>query len=126
MHLTQITTEASGLGTHLIVDLHHASRLDDLEHVEGVLRKCVQSVAATLLQLHVHRFPTNAGVSAVAVLAESHMSLHTWPEKAFAAFDAFTCGMSDPALCLPVLSNGFKPGFVNYSRIARGQFNGPT
>ena len=63
-------------GVHLIVDLHGAERLDDIEHIEATLRRCVGAARATLLHIHVHHFQPN-GVSGVAVLAESHISIHT-------------------------------------------------
>ncbi len=66
-------------GTHLIVDLWEAERLDDLAHVEAALRDCVEAAGATLLHVHLHRFTPHRGISGVAVLAESHISIHTWP-----------------------------------------------
>src|SRR5262245_36856448 len=73
-------------GAHLIIDLYGATRLDDIEHIETTLRRCVEAASATLLHIHLHRFEPN-GVSGVAVLAESHISIHTWPEAGYAALD---------------------------------------
>jgi len=56
------------------------------------LRRCVDASFATLLHLHCHQFSDSGGLSAVAVLAESHITVHTWPERDFAAFDVFMCG----------------------------------
>jgi S-adenosylmethionine decarboxylase len=58
-------------GTHLIVDLWGAERLDDLAHVEATLRDAVTAAKATLLHIHLHHFTPNQGISGVAVLAES-------------------------------------------------------
>ena len=66
-------------GVHLIIDLHGAKGLDDIDLVEATLRRCVDAARATLLHIHVHHFQPN-GISGVAVLAESHISIHTWPE----------------------------------------------
>ena len=82
-------------GVHLIIDLHGAERLDDLEHIETTLRRCVEASRATLLHIHLHHFQPN-GVSGVAVLAESHISIHTWPDANYAALDVFMCGSADP------------------------------
>ena len=90
-------------GTHLIIDLVRAERLDDLEHIEATLRRCVEVAGATLLHIHLHHFTPNGGVSGVAVLAESHISVHTWPESGFAAFDVFMCGDADPHKAVDVL-----------------------
>ncbi len=107
-------------GTHLIIDLWQAERLDDIEHVEETLREAVEAAGATLLRLDVHRFPDNDGMSGVATLAESHMSIHTWPECGYAALDIFMCGNSDPYKAIPILKRAFKPGNMQLSEIKRG------
>ena len=75
-------------GVHLIVDLHGAEGLDDIDLIEATLRRCVDAAQATLLHIHLHHFHPN-GVSGVAVLAESHISIHTWPDSRYAALDLF-------------------------------------
>src|SRR5262245_45993035 len=67
-------------GVHLIVDLYEAEGLADIDLIETALRKCVAAANATLLHIHLHHFEPNGGVSGVAVLAESHISIHSWPE----------------------------------------------
>ena len=57
-------------GTHLIVDLFGATRLDDLVHIEKTLKRCIEVAGATLLHIHLHHFTPNGGVSGVAVLSE--------------------------------------------------------
>ena len=81
-----------------------ARRLDDIAFIETTLRQAVQLSGATLLHIHLHHFTPNAGVSGVAVLAESHISIHTWPERQYAALDVFMCGDADPyrAIAVPV------------------------
>jgi S-adenosylmethionine decarboxylase len=107
-------------GVHLIIDLHGAQRLDDIEHIEATLRRCVEAARATLLHIHVHHFQPN-GVSGVAVLAESHISIHTWPDAGYAALDVFMCGSADPDACIPVLREAFSAKRVGVSEILRGQ-----
>ena len=107
-------------GTHLIIDLHGAKRLDDIEHIEATLRHCVDAACATLLHIHLHHFHPN-GVSGVAVLAESHISIHTWPEVGYAALDVFMCGSADPDKCIPVLREAFSAKRVGVSELLRGQ-----
>lgn len=107
-------------GAHLIVDLYGAERLNDIDHVEATLRKCVAASGATLLHIHLHHFqPT--GVSGVAVLAESHISIHTWPDAGYAALDVFMCGNANPDACVPVLREAFKARRVAVSELLRGQ-----
>ena len=107
-------------GAHLIVDLYGAQRLDDIEHIEATLRCCVDASGATLLHIHLHRFEPN-GVSGVAVLAESHISIHTWPEAGYAALDVFMCGKANPDACVPILREAFKVKRVAVSELLRGQ-----
>jgi len=108
-------------GAHLIVDLYNASRLDDLDHIEGTLRACVDAAGATLLHIHLHHFEPNGGVSGVAVLAESHISIHSWPERDYAALDIFMCGNANPDACVPVLRQAFSPKKIAVSELMRGQ-----
>ena len=108
-------------GTHLIVDLIGAERLDDLEHIEQTLRDCVEAAGATLLHIHLHHFTPNGGVSGVAVLAESHISIHTWPECGYAALDVFMCGDAEPAASVPVLRKAFKPEKLAVQELRRGR-----
>lgn len=108
-------------GTHIIIDLWEASRLDDLELMEQTLIKAVKEVKATLLHIHLHHFQPNGGISGVAVLAESHISVHTWPERGYAAFDVFTCGDSMPEKAVDVLKAAFNPSEVVVSSHFRGR-----
>ena len=108
-------------GAHLIVDLYQADRLDDIDHIEETLRRCVAAAGATLLHIHLHHFEPNGGVSGVAVLAESHISIHSWPEAAYAAVDIFMCGSANPDACVPVLREAFKAERVGVSELLRGQ-----
>jgi S-adenosylmethionine decarboxylase len=107
-------------GVHLIIDLHGADRLDDIAHIEATLRRCVEAARATLLHIHLHHFHPN-GVSGVAVLAESHISIHTWPDAGYAALDVFMCGSADPDQCIPVLREAFGAQRVGVNEILRGQ-----
>lgn len=107
-------------GTHLIVDLWGASRLDDLEVVEDALRRATEAAGATLLNIDLHHFTPNGGVSGVAVLAESHISIHTWPERAYAAIDIFMCGDARPHEAIKILRDAFEPGNIQLAEHKRG------
>jgi len=107
-------------GTHIIVDLWEASRLDDLAHMEAAMREAVDVCGATLLHIHLHHFTPSGGISGVAVLAESHISVHTWPERDFAAFDVFMCGDAQPENAIAVLQRYFEPERSNVSQYHRG------
>lgn len=107
-------------GTHIIVDLWGASNLDDIDLMERTLREAIDVSGATLLHIHLHHFTPNEGISGVAVLAESHISVHTWPERNFAAFDVFMCGDAEPDKVIPVLQAAFTPSNTNVSEHLRG------
>lgn len=107
-------------GTHIIIDLWEACRLDNLAHMEAAMREAVKVCGATLLHIHLHHFTPSGGISGVAVLAESHISVHTWPERDFAAFDVFMCGDAQPENAIPVLQRYFEPGRINVSQHHRG------
>jgi S-adenosylmethionine decarboxylase len=107
-------------GVHLIVDLHDAQGLDDIDLIEATLRRAVDAARATLLHIHVHHFQPN-GVSGVAVLAESHISIHTWPDAGYAAVDVFMCGKANPDACVPVLREAFRAQRVEVNELLRGQ-----
>jgi S-adenosylmethionine decarboxylase len=107
-------------GTHLIVDLWDARWLDDIEHVRATLLAAAKAARATVLNVDLHHFSENGGVSGVVVLAESHISIHTWPETHYAALDIFTCGDSQPHEAVQVLREAFRAGHVGLQEIRRG------
>jgi S-adenosylmethionine decarboxylase len=96
-------------GTHLIVDLYGAKRLDDLKHIKETLRRCVEAAGAKLLHIHLHRHTDKPGVSGAAVLAEGHMSVHSWPETGYLALDAFMGRDAKPELAIDVAKQAFRP-----------------
>lgn len=107
-------------GTHLLIDLSDAQNLDDIVQIEGALKDAALAGGATILNVDLHRFEPNGGVSGVVVLAESHITIHTWPENGFAALDVFMCGECDPYKAIPVLKRVFKPGAVQVTESRRG------
>ena len=96
-------------GTHVLLDLWGAHHLDDVPYLEHAMRRAVDVAGATLLHIHLHRFGDGGGVTGVAVLAESHISVHTWPEWGFAAFDVFMCGGCRPDLAAEALRSALEP-----------------
>jgi S-adenosylmethionine decarboxylase len=81
------------ISVHLLAELTGCDRqkLNDMEFVKGALSEAALAAKATILNGYFHQFsPT--GISGVLCLAESHISIHTWPEAGYAAVDIFTCG----------------------------------
>ena len=94
-------------GSHLIIDFWEAEGLEDKDRIEQAMIDAVEAAGATLLHILLHTFTPSGGVSGVAVLAESHISVHTWPEKGYAAFDVFMCGNAEPKKAVKVLEQAF-------------------
>lgn len=109
-------------GRHLIIDLYEVAGhlLADLELIKRTLTEAAQVAGATLLNIDLHHFEPNGGVSGVAVLAESHISIHSWPEHGYAAIDAFMCGEARPDRAIGVLRRVFKPGSIQVNELRRG------
>jgi S-adenosylmethionine decarboxylase len=83
----------NALGTHLLVELRDCNPevLKDLHKVKGALVSAAKEAKATIVDVSFHEF-NPFGISGMVVIAESHLSIHTWPEYAYAAVDIFTCG----------------------------------
>ncbi len=95
----------NALGRHILVELHDCDKeaLNDLDLIREVMLKAAIDCGAVILGESFHRFNPQ-GVSGVVVIAESHISIHTWPEYGYAAADVFTCGTSvNPEIAAQVL-----------------------
>lgn len=81
------------VGKHCILELYDCDpgRLDNQAFLRDTITAAARQAGATLLNLITHRFQPQ-GVTGLALLAESHISIHTWPESGYAAVDVFTCG----------------------------------
>lgn len=108
-------------GMHLLLDLWDADHLDDMQRMENALREIVKVCGATLLHIHLHHFTPSGGISGVAVLAESHISVHTWPERNYAAFDVFMCGDAEPENAVAILKRAFFPKRIEVCEELRGR-----
>lgn len=93
LHLLKEGKELYALGTHLLVELKdcNVDVLKDLNKVKGALVSAAKEAKATIVDVSFHEF-NPFGISGMVVIAESHLSIHTWPEYAYAAIDIFTCG----------------------------------
>lgn len=80
-------------GIHIICELSGCDNrtLTDLSKVRSIMVSAAKEANAEVLKVAFHRFQPH-GVSGVVVIAESHLSIHTWPESGYAAVDFYTCG----------------------------------
>jgi S-adenosylmethionine decarboxylase proenzyme len=112
--------DSGEFGRHLLVELIHAQHLDDARIINNALRECAAAAGAKLIDLHLHEFADTGGFSGIAILAESHISIHSWPEHGYAALDLFMCGRADPRRALPVLERVFRPEKMIVEEMVRG------
>jgi len=106
---------------HLIADLRGCSGLDDAGLIESVLRNAAAAAGATVLDVRLHGFGERQGVTGVALLAESHISIHSWPEEDFAAVDIFVCGSRcNPEAALAVVVEGLQAQSRQVELVRRG------
>lgn len=110
-------------GIHLLADLAgiDAALLADPDAIDALLREAALAAGARILHSHFHSFGTGMGVTGVLLLAESHISIHTWPEHGFAAADIFMCGAAQPQLALEVIEDALAPASRSLKTVARGQ-----
>ncbi len=110
------------IGTHCIVELYDcpSDLLNDESFVKQALREAVDQGLAMLLHEVSHQFHPQ-GVTALALIAESHVAIHTWPECGYAAVDVFTCGdQADPEKACMHLVHVFQAGRHSFTKLIRG------
>ncbi|MFA5519957.1 MAG: adenosylmethionine decarboxylase [Spirochaetota bacterium] len=108
------------LGIHLIADFFEcdSSVINNIESVEKILTESVIISGATLIKPFFHRFSPQ-GISGIIVVAESHFSIHTWPEHSAAAVDIFSCGDFNHIAALKLIKEKIKSANNSVVQIAR-------
>ena len=107
-------------GNHYLVDMWGCSFLENDQKIKKLLISAAEIAGATILHAHTHHFGEGQGVSGVVLLAESHISIHTWPERNFVACDIFMCGNINPDLSLGLLKKEFQPSKIDVKKMKRG------
>ncbi len=109
-------------GRHLLVEMWDCNReiLDNAEKITQIMCDAANDAGATVVKSIHHEFDP-PGITAVAILSESHISVHTWPIEGYVAVDIFTCGtVADPQLAIKRLLNDFEPKEHTSVEIKRG------
>lgn len=107
-------------GRHILADFWDVKNMGDLAFIQETIEESARVAGATILHSYYHPFGEGMGVSGVTVLSESHISIHTWPERDFASIDIFMCGACDPAVAMRHMADMFKPGRIEDSLNRRG------
>ena len=119
---TGVAPTHSPIGRHVLADMNGiaAEKLSNCAELEALLRGAAEAAGAHVLFSHFHAFGDGQGVTGVVLLAESHITIHTWPECGFAAADIFMCGDSQPELALALIKKALQPGSAHVHTARRG------
>ncbi|WP_430433127.1 adenosylmethionine decarboxylase [Methyloversatilis sp.] len=114
------------IGLHVLLDLHgvEPDLLSDLARIEGVLDEAARAAGAHVLGGHFHPFGPGLGVTGVLLLAESHISIHTWPEHGYAAVDVFMCGKAEAMTAARLIGERLQALRIELRECARGLRDG--
>ena len=110
------------LGTHLLVELRDCNPkiIKDLAKVKNALVSAAKEAQATIIDISFHEF-NPFGISGMVIIAESHLSIHTWPEYSYAAVDIFTCGdLIKPEVAASFLIKEFESKTPSIVELKRG------
>lgn len=110
------------LGLHIVADFYNvnADLLTKVDEIKQILEEGVKLTNLTMLDSYFHQFKPH-GVTGIIVLAESHISIHTWPEYNYAALDIFVCSNFEKAFgYLDYLREKLRPMFVKKEIHLRG------
>jgi len=117
----------SDFGKHYLIDLRDCDPeiIKSVDPTREIVLRAAKECGATILDDHFHQFQP-IGVSGVVLIAESHISIHTWPESGFAAADIFTCGEMKPQVAIDIMREGFRAKETSMSMkvVVRGQLDG--
>jgi len=112
------------LGRQILVEFYDCDtdKINDVEFIESSILAATRASKATIISHNFHKFSPH-GVSGVVVIAESHVSIHSWPEYNYAAVDIFTCGDTiDPWVIQEHLKEAFQSKNISSMEMKRGMF----
>ncbi len=117
----------SDFGKHYLIDLRDCDPeiIKSVDPTREIVLRAAKECGATILDDYFHQFQP-IGVSGLVLIAESHISVHTWPESGFAAADIFTCGEMKPQVAIDIMREGFRAKAASMSMkvVVRGQLDG--
>ena len=112
------------LGIHILVEYYDCNKeiLKNTDTIEKSMLTAARTSNATIVESVFHKF-NPWGVSGAVIIAESHLTIHTWPEHNYAPVDLFTCGDIDYEAGLNTLKNLLESKHYEVKKILRGEFN---
>lgn len=116
-----MASDPATVGQHALLDLFGTGEWSDAAQLEGVMRRAAEAAGATVLGAHFHHFGEGFGVTGVLMLAESHISVHTWPERDYAAFDIFMCGSAEIDAAIACIEAAYGEARASVRKLVRGQ-----
>ena len=119
-----MTICTSPLGKHILLELYgcNTSIINDVGQLKTYMNEAAEKSGATILESRFHLF-SPYGVSGVVIIAESHLTIHTWPEHDYAAVDFFTCGDIDPLIAVDYLKEKLESQSHQTKEFSRGILN---
>lgn len=108
------------MGQHLLIECHGQYAMLDSDALNALMTRAAAAGDATVLNRYFHKFGGHGGITGVLVLAESHITVHTWPEVQYAAFDIFMCGDAQPMKAAKIIADQFPDADVCIRAVARG------
>jgi S-adenosylmethionine decarboxylase len=108
------------IGCHLIIECQGRHAHFNEKELKTLLVSAAEAGGASVLQAHFHPFGAGKGITGVVLLAESHITVHTWPEHGYAAFDVFMCGDCKPMQAAEVITSACPDAVTSVQSIERG------
>lgn len=118
--MQSIPSRSKYLGCHILAEFWGCRDVDNPVYVKSALVRAAKAAGATIVNANTHHFGEGMGVTGVVMLAESHLSIHSWPEISYAAVDVFVCGKADPHLAIESLRQSFTPTETEITEHMRG------
>lgn len=122
-HVHTNSSRFESLGRHLVADFYDCppEKLTNTSALINILKDAARAAKVEVIGEYSKKFDLHGGVSAIIIIKESHLSIHTWPEYGYAAIDIYTCGKSiDPWKALEVVQNELRPNSIAVMEVKRG------
>lgn len=107
------------LGKHVLLECRGPQAHLAEKALRQLMLEAAERAGATVLSTHFHQFGEGCGLTGVAVLAESHITVHQWPENDYAAFDIFMCGNTEPEQAAYVIAEAFPSCEISMQTLIR-------